>query len=290
MAPGELVALLGPNGSGKSTLLRLLATDLSPDGGGLRLFQRELRGPLGELRRAIGYAPDEAAHLEPLSGLENAVLFGRMAGLSADRARREARDLLDRFGLAGDAGARVESWSFGMRRKLVLAEAFLHQPRLLLLDEPTVGLDPPSLSVLRELLRERLDDGAAAVLATNDAREAGRIASRVVFLHRGEVILNGAPADLLDQVGSTTRIEIEIRGSGAPGSLELPGSRAVEVTADRIVATARDGARALPRILEALLARDVSVRSVRIREPHLGDVFRQVTGEELARNDQAADT
>lgn len=281
VAPGQVVVLLGPNGSGKTTLLRLLATDLRARRGSVRLFGREAGSRPGRLRRQIGYVPDEDAHLESLSGMDNAVLFARMAGLKEDAARALASGLLERLGLGEDAAAPVSTWSFGMRRKLLLVEAFLHGPGLLLLDEPTVGLDLPSRAVFRELLRERVAGGAGAVVATNDVSEAGRIASRVVFLHRGRVVLEGSPAELLDELGAATRIEVRTRGPGAPGVPELPGAVSVEVGADRIVATTPNGSAALPGILQALVQGGIGVRSVQVREPHLGDVFRRVAGVEL---------
>lgn len=280
-APGEAVAILGPNGSGKSTLLRILATDLRPDRGDLKLFGVPARGRLPRLRRCRGWAPDEAAHLEPLSGLENAVLFGRLAGMSRSRARAEALALLGRFDLLEDAEAPVAGWSFGMRRKLVLIEALLHEPGLLLLDEPTLGLDPPSLATLRRLLRERREGGTAVVVATNDPHEARRVAGRVLFLHRGKVVLEGDPDALLEDLGASTRIEVEVEGGASPASLELPGATAVEMSPQRIVVATRDGDRALPRLLDALLDAGLTVRSLRVREPHLGDVFRRFADADL---------
>ncbi len=199
---GETLALLGPNGSGKSTLLRILAGDLAPSRGARHRIAGDDAAPA--LRR-FGYAPDEAAHFDELSGRENAVFFARANGAGP----RAVDALLAAFGLAADAGVAAGEYSFGMRRKLALVEAMAHAPALLLLDEPTIGLDPAALLALTAELQSRTQAGAAVVLATNDAAAAA-LATRIVFLHRGRKVADSPAQALLRSVAGETRIDVEL--------------------------------------------------------------------------------
>jgi ABC-2 type transport system ATP-binding protein len=210
VAAGEVVAVLGPNGAGKSTLLRVLSTRQRPSAGSLHLLGEDARRPSPALRRRLGVVPDEAVHLEALTGSENALLFARIAGLGDAAALRAVAALLGRLALDGDAGRPTAEYSFGMRRKLLLAEALAHEPRVLLLDEPMLGLDPPSRQTVQEVLRERAAAGAAVVLVTNDAAGLEQWCDRICFLHRGRKVLEGTPAELLAAYGDAARA-LEIR-------------------------------------------------------------------------------
>lgn len=198
VAAGEVVGILGPNGAGKTSLLRLLCGGRSPTSGSITI-------PTS--RADIGIAGDESIHLDALSGLENALIFAELGGLTRASARSRVCALLARFGLDADADRAVSDYSFGMRRKLLLLEALAHEPRLLVLDEPTTGLDQQGRDALHQVLRERVAAGAAAVLASNDPIEPQRLCDRVLFLHRGRIVLEGSPADLIERFGGEERLE-----------------------------------------------------------------------------------
>lgn len=281
VAPGERLAVLGANGSGKSTLLRVLATALRPDAGSLRILGFDGLRPSPALRRKLGVAFDRAPHLDALPGRENARLFARAGGVGEPEAGRRADALLDRWGLSEAAGDPAGAWSFGMRRKLLLAQAFVHRPSLLVLDEPTVGLDPPSLDTLVALAAERAADGAALVAATNDPVSAARLADRVVFLDAGRVVADDAPAALLAALPGGTRVELEPTRPGPPP--RGLGLRLEVGEEGRWSARLPGGPSELPGLLAALLEGGVALRTVRLREPDLGDVFREVTGRPLGR-------
>jgi ABC-type multidrug transport system ATPase subunit len=201
VAAGEVVGVLGPNGAGKTSLLRLLATGRRPSAGTLALLGEDASRPTAALRRRIGVAGDEAVHVDALTGRENLALFARAAGLSPADAARAAESMLDRFHLSADADRPVEEYSLGMRRRLLLAEALAHEPRLMVLDEPTTGLDPEGRDALREVLKERATAGAAVVCASNDVAEVERLADRVIFLRAGRKVLEGGPRDLIAALG-----------------------------------------------------------------------------------------
>jgi len=208
VAPGEVVGVLGPNGAGKTSLLRLLATGRRPAAGTLALLGHDAARPTAALRRQIGVAGDDAVHADALTGRENAVLFARAVGLARAEAERAADALLERFRLAADAHRPVGEYSSGMRRRLLLAQALAHAPRLVVLDEPTTGLDPEGRDALREVLDERARAGAAIVCASNDVVEAERMCGRVVFLRAGRKVLEGAPRDLIAALGAREVVEV----------------------------------------------------------------------------------
>lgn len=283
---GETVALLGPNGSGKSTLLRLLATALPPTSGEVTLLGRPAHRPTPALRGRIGYAADRPVHFEPLSGIENLRFFARLPRGGGEAGTPPADAVLRTFALAAEAGVPVAEYSFGMRRKLLLAEAFVAEPELLVLDEPTVGLDPVARAALVEHLRAAATRGAAIVLATNEVAGAARLAHRIVFMYAGRVVEDASTDELLARVRGRTRIEVDVAGptDGVPAAADLPsiaGLTRIEALDGRIVAESARGGHPLPALLEAILASGATIRDVRVREPDLGDVFRELTGQAL---------
>ena len=283
--PGERVVVLGPNGSGKTTLLRVVGTALRPDAGELSLFGLPVPPVSPSLRRRLGVLPDRVAHLEPLDGRENALLFARAAGVPAREAAPRVERLFERLALTGAADDPVGSWSLGMRRKLLLAEVLVHEPELLVLDEPSLGLDPSGVDALCELLGERAAAGGAVVAALNDPVVAARLADRVVLLDAGRVVADASPDDLLAEVGAGLRCELALDGAAgraAPSLGALDGVR-IEATDGAHLRLRLDrGPDALPAVVSALVDGGLGIRSLRLREPDLGDVFRARTGRLLA--------
>ncbi|MFN2465797.1 MAG: ABC transporter ATP-binding protein, partial [Candidatus Dormibacteria bacterium] len=185
LAPGEVLGLMGVNGSGKSTLLSVLSTADPPSSGDLRWFGQ---GPGPAVRRRLGVAGDSAVHFEELSGEQNLYFFARQYGVPGSEARERMDGLLHWCGLHESRDLRVREYSLGMRRRLAIAEALIHEPDLLLMDEPTLGLDHLGAADLARRLRGEAERGAALVLATNDATLAERVCDRVMFLHHGRVV------------------------------------------------------------------------------------------------------
>ncbi len=278
---GEVVAVLGPNGSGKSSLLRLLATASPLQAGSLELLG-EPAGPRAALRRRIGFAGDAPVHPGALTARECVALLGRASGLAAADAAARGAAMLERVGLAADAEAPVASVSLGMRRRLMIAETLVHRPGLILLDEPTLGLDPDGLDALARLLAAAVAAGAAAVVASNDVGFAARVATRVTFLRRSLVVGEGTPSALLAQVGAEAVVAVELAAPARRPLRPPPGVRLVEQGEARLTARVPAGAGVLPALLRAVEEAGASVRGVAVREPDLSDVFRALTGETLA--------
>jgi heme exporter protein A len=185
--PGSCLALIGRNGAGKTTLLRIVAGFNRPGRGQIRIFGNQPRET--ETRRLIGFIGHGISVYDELSALENLSLYGKLYGLP--EPRKSAMEWLERTGLARVSGGLVREFSRGMRQRLAVARAFLHEPRVLLLDEPFTALDDKAIAVLQRLLREALESGKTIVMSTHQLREALELATHVALLNRGQVAFHG---------------------------------------------------------------------------------------------------
>ena len=225
---GSLAALLGPNGAGKTTLVRILATLLRQDSGSVSVLGRDVATRPYAVRSAIGLTGQYAGLDEALRGRDNLILIGRLAGLGRREAGRRATELAERFGLAEAAGRAVRTYSGGMRRRLDLAASLMNRPALLILDEPTTGLDPGSRAELWAALRELRDAGTTMLLTTQYLEEADRFADAVHVLDHGLVIATGTAAELKARTGMQV-VDVLLartgRGSGRAGAGRPAGAR-----------------------------------------------------------------
>ncbi len=287
VAAGEAVGLLGPNGSGKSTILSLVAGFLAPQAGSVRLDGEPLSAPL---RRRLGVVFQEPS-LDPLMTVSESLrLHGRLFGMGGAGLRDRIDELLARMGLRERAGDRVETLSGGLRRRLELARALLHAPSLLLLDEPSLGLDPDARAALWDLLDGVRDAGTALLLATNDVSEAERACDRVAFLQAGRVIALGAPAELRRELRrDSVRVEwpsapadaaaalATIAGVGSVRTAAGPGAGTVlHVTAD-------DASAFVPALFALAGSHGTAggISGIHIHESTLEDAYFQRAGEPL---------
>jgi len=277
---GDLLAVIGPNGAGKSTLLRLLAGEFAPSGGQVTVFGRPAHTLSCAERTRLGVGVDEPAHADELAGRENAHFFARANGLGAGDAAARVDALFQRLGLAADAAVPAGAYSFGMRRKLHLVETLVHGPELVLLDEPTIGLDAGAIASLRALLASHAGSGAAVVFATNDLFGLVPIATRILFLHDGRKVADAAPSTLLERVRGVTRFDVTLDGR-PPHEIRFPPGAAGTLRDDGCVVETGAGTALLPEICAALVRAGARIRGIRVREPDLTDVFRDLTGAEL---------
>jgi ABC-2 type transport system ATP-binding protein len=200
---GEMFALLGPNGAGKSTTIKMLTTLLPPTEGSARVAGLEVVAQAGSVRRLIGYVPQMLSADGTLTGFENLLVFARLYELPRAERRARVRAALDFMGLADSADKLVRQYSGGMIRRLEIAQSMLHRPRVLFLDEPTVGLDPAARrAVWRHIgeLRSRL--GMTIILTTHQMEEADLLCERVAILHKGRLVALGAPRELKETIGT----------------------------------------------------------------------------------------
>jgi ABC-2 type transport system ATP-binding protein len=205
---GSIYGLLGPNGAGKTTAVRILATLLRPDGGRAAVLGHDVVREASAVRRRIALAGQAATVDEDLTGRENLVFLGLLAGLSRGGARARAADLLEAFDLAGAGGRQVKTYSGGMRRRLDLAASFLVPAELYFLDEPTTGLDPAARAQVWQVVRAAADSGATVLLTTQYLEEADRLADRIAVIDHGTVVAEGAPAALKADTGKGTLDEV----------------------------------------------------------------------------------
>jgi ABC-2 type transport system ATP-binding protein len=278
---GTALGLLGPNGAGKTTVVSILTTLIQPDSGSARVAGVDVLANPGTVRRRIGLSGQYAAVDEHLTGFENLDLIGRLYHLGSRRARQRANELLERFSLA-EAGARpVKTYSGGMRRRLDLAGALVAEPPVLVLDEPTTGLDPRSRTELWGVIREMVAAGTTLLLTTQYMEEAEQLADEIVVIDQGRKIAEGNVDDLKTMVGGE-RIDISLHSDDhvedARRALARFALGELQVSGRDLTAPVSGGAGTLIEVLRHLDAEGVTLRDVGLRRPTLDDVFLSLTG------------
>jgi ABC-2 type transport system ATP-binding protein len=277
---GSVLGLLGPNGAGKTTAVRILTTILQPDAGQARVLGNDVVRRAEDVRAVIGLAGQYAAVDENLTGRENLRLIGQLTHQPRPAIALRAEELLDLFGLRAAAARPVRTYSGGMRRRLDLAAALVHRPAVLFLDEPTTGLDPSGRSDLWALIGQLVADGTTVLLTTQYLEEADRLAHHIVVIDRGQIIAEGAPAELKASLGSTV-VEIRIADPAdvqrAAEHLQRLAPTGVPV-GRTLAVTVPDNGPAVQQVIRLLDAGAVVCESLAIREPTLDDVFLQLTG------------
>ena len=280
---GQVVAVLGPNGAGKTTFVRAVATLLRLDAGRLRVGGHDVRDDPGAVRRVIGLAGQFAAVEPAMTGRENLALVARLFGQDRRAAKRSADAVLEQLGLK-DAGDRLaRTYSGGMRRRLDLGASLVGNPRLLLLDEPTAGLDPRSRSELWDAIRALVDGGTDVLLTTQYLEEADQLASQVVIVDHGRAVATGTPRDLKRRIGGDV-VELHVRRqqdvAGAAAQLERLGLGAAQTDAParRVTLQVDDGSDGLMAALRSLDDGQIAVEDIGLRQPNLDEVFLALTG------------
>jgi ABC-2 type transport system ATP-binding protein len=259
---GELLALLGPNGAGKTTLIRAIAGRVRLDGGSIHIFGEPL--PSGGTHPALGIVPQEIALYPLMSARENLEIFGALQGMTGAELKRQVEWALEHTGLADRSREPVQKFSGGMRRRLNIACGIVHRPRVVLLDEPTVGVDPQSRDRIYDMLAALMNEGVSLLLTTHHLEEAEARCSRTVIIDHGRVIAAGTLPELVDRTVGKDRVV----------TLRL-------VKGDVISARMRDVAAELPPLLARVRESGDTVDDVEVRGPSLQAVFIHLTGREL---------
>jgi ABC-2 type transport system ATP-binding protein len=282
VAAGEIYGLLGPNGAGKSTTIGILCGLVPPDGGDARLNGIDvLRQPV-EARRSLGVVPQDVALYTDLSARDNLAFFGRLYGLRGADLRTRIDRVLDQVNLADRAKEPIERYSGGMLRRLNIAAGILHAPKVVLLDEPTVGLDPQTRATILGLVRAIATD-AAVVYTTHYLDEAERLCDRLGIIDHGALLAEGTLAELRQAAGE--REIIALRGAFRPEAVpaaigSLGDMQLLHATADELLFSVRSAERDLSRLM-ALATGFGDVREVAIKQPSLENLFIKLTGREL---------
>jgi ABC-2 type transport system ATP-binding protein len=282
---GKVLALLGPNGAGKTTLVRILTTLLAADSGSARVAGFDVARDAASVRSMIGLSGQFAAIDDLLTGRENLEMVGELYRLGRSAARRRAAEALEQFGLA-EAGDRLaKTYSGGMRRRLDLAAGLIARPPILILDEPTTGLDPRTRLEMWELIERLVADGTTVLLTTQYLEEADRLAHRIVVIDRGRVVAEGTANELKSDLGGDV-VELHVARAqdfdGAVAAIGPLGGDAVVVDRDRqrLTLPAREGPATLRAALDRLGDAGVALEDIGIRRPSLDDVFLSLTGDD----------
>ena len=285
---GEIFGFLGPNGAGKTTTIRMGVTLLAPTSGRIAVDGIDVTQRPEEVRRRIGYAAQAVGVDDDLTARENLILQGRLYGLSTRQAAEKAAELLEVIDLADAANRRAGTFSGGMRKRLDLAQALVHHPRLLFLDEPTTGLDPQNRRALWSYLRELNESGVTIFLTTQYLEEADVLCGRLAIIDHGQLRVEGAPAALKAGLGGDM-VTVTVSSEAADGALErahavlaaVPGCQDVTTHDSAVTVVLQDGASQLAGLVRALDAAQVPVARLELAEPTLDDVFLRHTGERL---------
>ena len=296
VAPGELFGLLGPNGAGKTTAIKILSTLLAPTAGSANVLGFDVAAQPHEVRQRLGLAL-QTPTLDALStGHETLELAGRLHRMSGADIRRRASDLMELVGLTSVGKKLTGTYSGGMKRRLDLASALMHQPELLILDEPTEGLDPQSRTALWEELERISKAGTTMLLTTHYMEEADRLCSRLAIIDNGQIVIEGAPSDLKQSVGADT---VVLQLDGADGDLErqrsdvlqlLDGmidSESVALHPTGVALAVPNAGSAIPDLLRRLDGNGPRIVGLQMSQPSLDDVFMKYTGRRI--REEAAD-
>ena len=277
--PGELLGLLGPNGAGKTTMIKAIAGRVGLDAGTIKLFGREVTRT--DARPELGVVPQELAIYKLLTARENLTAFGALNGVTGTTLRDRVEWALEWSGLADRAKDMTKTFSGGMQRRLNIACSLLHKPKLVLLDEPTVGVDPQSRERIYEMLAALKRDGVSVVLTTHHLEEAERRCERIVIIDHGKIMAAGTMAELVAKALGIARVLAVQLGEPLPESVALPNGVLTDEHRVVLRVNVQDIARDVPARLAEISALGAHVRGMDVTGASLQDVFIALTGREL---------
>ena len=284
IAAGETYGLLGPNGAGKTTTISMICGLLTRDSGRVTLQGRELDTTTIDVKAAIGFVPQEVAIYPDLSARENLRFFGKLYDLSGRELDARIDRILETIGLADRGDERTDAFSGGMKRRLNIGLGMLNDPVLLVLDEPTVGVDPQSRNAILDSVEALASEGMAVLYTTHYMEEAERLCDRVGILDEGSVKAEGTRRELISLVGEHDRLRIEAHGDLVAAAAAAAGVLGVEEAAPRdggLDLLARDARASLADIVRAVDETGAGITSMEVREPNLEAVFLHLTGRAL---------
>jgi ABC-2 type transport system ATP-binding protein len=281
---GEIFSLLGPNGAGKTTTISMLSCLLRPDEGDAHIMDHSIRTDAMGVKSVLGVVPQEIALYEDLTARENLTFWGKMYGLRGSALKSRVNEVLDVIGLSDRANDRVGKYSGGMKRRVNIGVALLHKPKVIYMDEPTVGIDPQSRRNILDSVVVLKDQGMTVLYTTHYMEEAQELSDHIAIMDHGKLIACGTHEELVKLVGQQTRIDLTV--SVEPGKVldawrAVEGVQRVTVEEGQISVLADDSNKVLPRLFEAATQHSARITSVDIREPNLEAVFLHLTGRAL---------
>ena len=284
IAPGEAYGLLGPNGAGKTTTISMLCGLLVPDAGEVIVAGHSMAGDARRAKAAIGYVPQDVALFPDLTARENLAFFGRLYGLRGAALKERVESTLEVVGLSDRGSDRIATYSGGMKRRVNIAAGLLHEPRLVVLDEPTVGVDPQSRNAILESVAALSDEGTAILYTSHYMEEVERLCDRVGIVDSGRMVAEGTRRELVARLGQRDRVELVVDGDAAAVARAcegLPGVEEGTATDQAVTLLVSDGRGLLADIIATATTAGATVTSVEVIEPDLEAVFLHLTGKAL---------
>lgn len=284
VSEGETYGLLGPNGAGKTTTISMIAGLLKPDSGAVTVMGRAMSAAAKETRQEVGLVPQELALYPDLTGEENLRFFGRLYGLGGEALKARISEVLAVVGLDTRRSDKTGEYSGGMKRRLNIAIGLLHRPKLLILDEPTVGVDPQSRNSILESVEQLAGEGISVLYTTHYMEEAERLCDRVGIIDDGRLVAEGTRRQLVTQIGELDRVELRGRENLTEAAEEMrsvDGVVEVGVSEQALTVLTREASAALPALMAAAANAGMSLTGVDIQEPDLEAVFLHLTGKAL---------
>ena len=284
IAQGETFGLLGPNGAGKTTTISMICGLLAPDQGSVTVTGQEISTKSTRGRSEIGLVPQDLAIYPDLTGEENLRFFGHLYGMTGGALDSRVDEVLDVIGLADRRDDQTKEYSGGMKRRLNIGIGLLHEPQLLVLDEPTVGVDPQSRNAILESVESLSREGMAVLYTTHYMEEAERLCDRVAIIDEGVVQAQGTRRELVSMVGEKDRVAMSASGNLVEAAQALRGIEGVtdaSASDHRIDVLATDASSILPQLLATVTSSGGSITGVEVEEPNLEAVFLHLTGKAL---------
>ena len=283
---GEIFSLLGPNGAGKTTTISVLSTLFAPTSGDATICGHSVTRESMAVKRSIGVVPQELALYNDLTALENLKFWGNMYGLSGNELSRRVDEVLEQIGLADKAKQRVKTYSGGMKRRVNIGVGLLHKPKLLFMDEPTVGIDPQSRRAILDSVKELNRQGMTILYTTHYMEEAQELSDRVGIIDHGELIALGTQAELTHQVGETDTLVLHLGEGEAPEAFaealkNVKGVLTADSSDHEIAIVTPSAEELLSAVFTLSNEKGIKIHSVDIREPNLEAVFLHLTGRAL---------
>ena len=283
---GEIFSLLGPNGAGKTTTISMLSTLFAPTSGDATIGGHSVTKESMAVRRIIGVVPQDLALYEDLTGRENLSFWGQMYGLGGAALKARVSEVLEQVGLTDKGNQRVKTYSGGMKRRVNIGVGLLHKPRLLFMDEPTVGIDPQSRRAILDTVKDLNRQGMSVLYTTHYMEEAQELSHRIGIIDHGELIALGTLQELTRSIGELETLRLHVTEDADAARLAealrtIPGVTRVDAADHQAVLTAPDAEEALPAVVSKANEIGIKIRSIDIEEPNLEAVFLNLTGRAL---------
>ena len=281
---GEVLGLLGPNGAGKSTIISMLSGLLNPTGGDASIMGHSVTREPAAAKASLGVVPQDIALYPDLSARENLVFWGKMYGLRGAALQARVDEVLKVIGLTDRQKDKVGKFSGGMKRRVNIGAALLHKPAVIIMDEPTVGIDPQSRRHILDNVKELNQQGMTVLYTTHYMEEAAELSHHIAIMDQGKLIAYGTHDELIKMVGEQTRIDITINTEAdkiLPAWQKTEGVSKIDASDGRVTALVDDSNRVLPRLFDIAAEKDVRITSIDIQEPNLETVFLHLTGRAL---------